>query len=1254
MGTKKSINSFFALTVYVVCHAAFNACNSYPDAVPFKGNELEFQKPLTEKISFSASTELKWIDINADSLYSPLLRTFSLDKIPSRPFIGFNKDPLIKPMQVQKFNPDNLNDNYFNLEKIPANKLKFKTSILGQPAKVKTGFPRLKDGASESLLMFGLDQGLTGTVIGDISQDKYGALWITSDVSLDRFDGEYIESFTKQQGLTGDFRRLVFADSKAQIWCTHLQSNSPLEIIDQNTKTIKHLGVSGGLSGDYINGIIEDKKGRIWICTSEGLNVLDEKQGTIQIINKENGLADNHIRCLMEDQEGNIWLGMNEKGIDILDIKSGKIRHLDSSTGLLSNKIWALSQNEMGEVWVGTETGIEIIQLNKGNLRHFNSANGLNTSSPITRIAFDKLGHVWISTYGSGVEVYDPVDQTIKHLNSKNGLSNDFVHLVYSDSFGQIWIGTNTGEINIYNPLGGNMQHLTSAQGLNNKSAWVFAFAEDAKGRKWIGSLGKGIDIIDEKKATIQNINQNYGLNSSYIGNILSDTKGRSWILTSSGVNLIDDFSGTIKTWNMGPAIDIMEDSRGSIWFSQYGIKVYDVAKNSFKYAGMEQGLETNFAGYLLEDASRQIWVGTEFGISLIDSSRKMIKTIENKLLRNIECYNIIQDSRGLIWLGTYGNGLVMLDMKAGLITQFSVKEGLSARIVLSVIEKGGKIYAGTNNGISVLSATANNPNADKKENTHISWKIKTYGKPQGLAKVDHNPGSLLTKDGRLWWSISDLVTIINEPKDDSIVSKTQIEEIELMGKPRNFVKSKWLQSKLKNIDTLWTVSMDSFYLVKNLPPDSGYLQQNKITWDSLSINGLPLGLQLPYHQNHVTFRFTGTQLANLNKTRYSFILEGNDQDWSSISEKTFVDYRNLAHGKYTFKVRSRGFNGLWSQPAIMQFTILPPWWKSGWAYAFYGLCFLGSIYMAEKFQRRRIISIEREKSWEREFQQGKEIEKAYYSLKTTQTQLIHAEKMASLGELTAGIAHEIQNPLNFVNNFSEINTELSDEILDATSRGDLKEVRDIAIDMKSNQLKISEHGKRADSIVKSMLQHSRVSSGVREPTDLNKLADEYLRLAYHGMRSKDKSFNAHLETRFAPDLPLVPVVAQDIGRVLLNLYNNAFYAAAEKMMQFPVGYDPIVVVTTKLHQQAGYQDSKSAIRNPQFVIISVADNGPGIPENVREKIFQPFFTTKPSGQGTGLGLSLSYDIIKAHGGELKVETKAGEGSEFIIQIPIN
>jgi two-component system, NtrC family, sensor kinase len=275
--------------------------------------------------------------------------------------------------------------------------------------------------------------------------------------------------------------------------------------------------------------------------------------------------------------------------------------------------------------------------------------------------------------------------------------------------------------------------------------------------------------------------------------------------------------------------------------------------------------------------------------------------------------------------------------------------------------------------------------------------------------------------------------------------------------------------------------------------------------------------------------------------------------------------------------------------------------------------------------------------------EQKNELQKTLQELKNTQTQLIHSEKMASLGELTAGIAHEIQNPLNFVNNFSEVNAELITEMKSEIDKGNIEEVKALADDIAENGKKIHHHGKRADSIVKGMLQHSRKSSGQKDITDINALADEYLRLSYHGILAKDKSFSATMKTDLDKNVGKINVIPQDVGRVLLNLYNNAFYAVIEKKKLHLENYEPTVTVTTKRLSPPSGDGGRIEIR--------ISDNGNGIPQKVIDKIFQPFFTTKPTGEGTGLGLSLSYDIIKAHGGELNVENKEGEGAQFIIRL---
>ena len=430
-----------------------------------------------------------------------------------------------------------------------------------------------------------------------------------------------------------------------------------------------------------------------------------------------------------------------------------------------------------------------------------------------------------------------------------------------------------------------------------------------------------------------------------------------------------------------------------------------------------------------------------------------------------------------------------------------------------------------------------------------------------------------------------------------------------------------------------------------------------KIEYDSIiPFKNLPLDPVFPYNINHLTLSWRGIDWSAPHKLQYSYLLGGKDKSWSPLVKDNQITYLDIRPGAYTFKVRAVGRNGLWSETRDYSFRIRPPWWLTWWAKTIYGFLFMVAIWLTHRYQKGRVVRIERAKAQEKELEQAREIEKAYTGLKATQAQLIQSEKMASLGALTAGIAHEIQNPLNFVNNFSEVSTELLDEANEELNEGNASEVSDILSDVRQNLEKIHHHGGRASSIVKGMLAHSRASSGDRAPTDINNLCDEYIRLSYHGLRAKDKSFNAAFETHFDESIAKVDIVPQEIGRVLLNIVNNAFYAVsskaksnsetlAEELPSERSKYEPKVVLTTRL---------KSSIEGgADGVEININDNGPGIPKEVVDKVFQPFFTTKPTGQGTGLGLSLAYDIVKAHGGEIKVESEESKGSTFTIVLPI-
>jgi signal transduction histidine kinase len=449
--------------------------------------------------------------------------------------------------------------------------------------------------------------------------------------------------------------------------------------------------------------------------------------------------------------------------------------------------------------------------------------------------------------------------------------------------------------------------------------------------------------------------------------------------------------------------------------------------------------------------------------------------------------------------------------------------------------------------------------------------------------------------------------------------------------------------------------------------------------------------LILSYNNNNFSIEYNGIQYDNPGKNNFAYQLLNYDKDWRHVNNSRSAFYFNIPPGDYTFQVKAANSHGVWSEPISMMITIDPPWWLTWWAYMLYGLILIGGVFAVDRIQRRRLINREREHAREKELKQAREIEKAYKELKNTQTQLIQSEKMASLGELTAGIAHEIQNPLNFVNNFSEVSLDLIEELKGERDKrndvienttGKFKDIKskenvgnknkesagevgeasedaaleeEILNDIYNNLEKIHFHGNRASSIVKGMLQHSRAEAKEKVSTDINELADEFLRLAYHGLRAKDKSFTAEYILEAEKDLPEINVISQDIGRVLLNLINNAFYAVSSKASATDnSGYKPRVSVTTKMIKTDKEKDA---------VEIRIKDNGFGIPASLKEKIFQPFFTTKPTGKGTGLGLSISYDIItKGHNGEMRVESHVlsdeniknniESGTEFIITIP--
>jgi signal transduction histidine kinase len=726
------------------------------------------------------------------------------------------------------------------------------------------------------------------------------------------------------------------------------------------------------------------------------------------------------------------------------------------------------------------------------------------------------------------------------------------------------------------------------------------------------------------------------------------EENGNIWLIGPRGIDIIDSAYKTIghlgnaEGLQSDLASDITKDKTDKIWIGFYdvGVDILDVQKATIQHLGMKQGLKHVGVRDIKEDKEGNVWIVTgnrDMYLYIVDPQNNTIKNLVNMPPSPMDTTNrvLFADEQGNMWIGT-PEGIYVANAKKDSLTIFSTREGLLDNGIYSLNEYSGKMYVATGRGLNVLTPPSSSQGR---------WQVESFGKPDGINKLsfDSYESNLITKKGKFIWGDWG-VTFLDNHGGNIAAPATYITGIDITREPKYFAGNFW--GNANKIDTLWSANKDTFYVNGQLPINSGFVHQKGIYWDSIAgAFNTPANLHVPYDQNHLQFHFAQANLGSKDIVRYQYILEGIDKKWSRTSDAYTENYLNLSPGNYTFKVSSL-YLGAWSRPATFSFTITPPWWKTLWAYALYALVVLAIMSMIIRYRSRQLIrqnKILEEKVANRTSQLNKSLEE----LKATQAQLIQSEKMASLGELTAGIAHEIQNPLNFVNNFSEVNYELISELVDEVDKGNIDEVKLIAADIQDNSEKINYHGKRADSIVKGMLQHSRASSGQKELTDINKLADEYLRLSYHGMRARDKSFNAEMKTDFDDSIGKISVVPQDIGRVILNIINNAFYAVNEKKNLLGLedltglnNYQPVVSVQTK--------------KLNEKVEIKVSDNGNGIPQSIVDKIFQPFFTTKPTGEGTGLGLSLSYDIIKAHGGEIKVETNEAKGGKFIIQLPIN
>jgi len=835
----------------------------------------------------------------------------------------------------------------------------------------------------------------------------------------------------------------------------------------------------------------------------------------------------------------------------------------------------------------------------------------------------------------------------LKESDGLSGINTSYPYM-YSDKNGIVWLYfseiENPPSINVanygINVWDGNKLHkITTNEGLSSNS--VLRVFEDSKGRIWL-TTDKGLDLAktistrkDQWVIKINPIQKNDGeiFNSTFVletksGDIFT---WQNYVRPGYGnIPQADFFLGKVVGEKMVEIPNPLPDNLKKIKYQEHNL--YELPNGNLlllsSYSESASDLESGESNLLIYDYQK--WSEPPSSWNVPKKVLSYVGTLNNKMYFLSPGHFYSFDGNKFIDLSdsvsSKADFRILKEANiAGTTTNIQARNYLYIRLRLKglAIFDGTKLdFYTTKNGLP--TANIYNPVTDLKGNVYFI----------------HNLGGLIINGERF-----------NRYYNDNFSFTGQ---------------SAITQDRNGSILT-WYNNLGIYV-------DRENKSQGSIKLSSIKVNSSQYYYNKPsaysYSDNSFIFNYSTLNYKDPKSAIYQHKLEGYDLDWSKSSNLQFSEYQNVPPGDYIFKVIAIDKEGSKTNQVTYAFTISPPFWQTWWAYSFYVFLLGGFLYSIRKFELKRqrkntairesqlraeaaelqtkaaeaqsrVIQAENDRK-SSELEQAKEIEKAYTELKATQAQLIHSEKMASLGELTAGIAHEIKNPLNFINNFSEISTELLDEMqTELNSDGNRNEdVKVIVNNLKQNLEKINQHGKRADSIVKGMLMHSRGTSGEKVLTNINDLLDQYVTLAYHGLRAKDKEFNITIEKEYDDTLQKINVIPQDISRVFLNIINNACYAANEKKQESGNDYIPILKVSTKNLQNK--------------VEIRIRDNGNGIPADIIDKIFQPFFTTKPTGEGTGLGLSLSYDIVtKMHGGELKVETKINKGSEFIIQLPL-
>jgi len=1214
--TRIMISNFMGKLLYIQYLFLFSfifviSCNSFDKEPAFPFDETEYAKPLRTKAIDSVKNKLP--DKLLPSRYSInnnilVPRDTGIALLP--PIITKPKPLKIPAISVNNSKPAgnpgviDLIDSVVTKIKAKKTHIKGKVVIAGSPVSKEFQMPDMKDDAINNIQNIGINQNLPGNDVRSIIKDKYGRIWVGTDNGLALIEGELIKTYRIEQGLSHNTILKLMEDSKGRIW---IGTNGG-GVCAFDGMSFVHFTTQQGLSFNCVNDIIEDSEGRIWIATDKGgVDVLDVKNDISFHLGNNQGISQS-IYALIVDDHKQVWISsgiadgfysvseinksLAEDGLLVVNYK------INQETAAENCFNWnaCMLQDSKSRIWLGSVGG-GIGCLKNRTINYYSRNEGMLFDN-IASMMEDSEKNLWIGTLGAGISKFD--GKHFINYTIKEGMSSNFAMCILENDDVNIWIGTSTGGINIIGKT--NAIYLSPKNSIIEN--YVSSVAEDDNGNIYMGMMGEGMAIFDGKEFT-HFFKASTGIVDTYINSLLVDNQQRIFIATSdAGFNVFDNikfkcyynylFYG--KNYLSTNYIKyLLETKEKKIWIATYGggINIYNPLepdKEAFTHITKSEGLSSDFVTCLLQDSKGNIWAGTsDEGVNVFsENTITIFKAAQGLSDNHINC--ILEDAEGKIWIGTVNSGLCIYD--GGYFTNYTTKQGLADNSVRQFgIDSLGNVWAGTGKGLT------------KFVKTGTGYQPTNYGKNQGLKEIDFrvsgnpilvNKYTKIVDKGCMWFGAGQTLTIMEIPETDTCSPKTFITQIDINNQPVNWSNV----NKLKK-------------------------QKTGIKWEgheTIYPYNLPQNLELPHNCNTINFYFSGMKLSEQDKIRYRYILQGYDAQWNFITHDNKAEYRNLPHGTYTFRIRSRSSNMKWSNEASFNFTIHPPFWLTWWAYFIYAFLIISMIILIVKWNTRRLLKqkkklemIIKERTSEIVLQKN-EIQTQAQELKSINEELIELNKFKE--GLTGMIVHDLKNPLNNI-----INQAQEPEVLQAGKQ---------MLNMVLNILDVQKFEKTKMEIRRDDFS---LYSCIKEALLQIKLLYERKSIIIANNTVCNCTVNGDFEI---------------IQRVFINLLTNA--------IKYSPNNSEIYINVVQNLSDDEISEYTNAGKFADYVLISVTDSGQGIPQAMLHSVFEKFAQINAISSGsiksTGLGLAFCKIAVEAHGGKIGVKSIYGKGATFWFLLP--